>query len=94
MPRKYDVSMEQLSLYAIGYQELSGEKADFLQVYNMDKNYPDTKEIQIHRFRCNESQNSISGGCNHGKMIYLKPIKQKNCKECRLVKVCSGAANL
>lgn len=41
----YNVSMEQLSLYALGYQALSGEKADFLQIYDLDKNDYHTKEL-------------------------------------------------
>lgn len=41
----YNISMEQLSLYALGYKELTGENADFLQIYNLDKNDPHTKEL-------------------------------------------------
>lgn len=89
--QKYDVSMEQLSLYAIGYQELSGEKADFLQVYNMDKNYPDTKEIQIDDL--DEMKRKIVSAADRIRHNDLpKTSYSKNCKECRLVKVCSKAA--
>jgi len=89
--QKYDVSMEQLSLYAIGYQELSGEKANFLQVYNMDKNYPDTKEIQIDDL--DEMKHKIVSAANKIRHNDLpKTNHVKNCKECRLVKVCSQAA--
>jgi DNA helicase-2/ATP-dependent DNA helicase PcrA len=89
--QKYDVSMEQLSLYAIGYQELSGEKADFLQIYNMDKNYPDTKEIQISdldamKVKIVSAAEAIRTNC------LPKTTEHKRCEECRLVKVCSGAA--
>lgn len=89
--QKYDVSMEQLSLYAIGYQELSGEKADFLQVYNMDKNYPDTKEIQIDDLDAMKVKIvSAADAIRHNDLP--KTNQSKNCKECRLVKVCSGTA--
>jgi len=88
--QKYDVSMEQLSLYAIGYQELSGEKADFLQVYNMDKNYPDTKEIQIDDLDAMKLK--IVSAAEAIRVNNLPKTKQnKNCKDCRLVKVCSGS---
>lgn len=87
--QKYDVSMEQLSLYAIGYEELSGEKADFLQIYNMDKNKPETKEIQITDL--NEMRDKIKGAANAIRLNDLPKTKaDKNCKECRLVTVCSG----
>jgi DNA helicase-2/ATP-dependent DNA helicase PcrA len=89
--QKYDVSMEQLSLYAIGYQELSGEKADFLQVYNMDKNYPDTKEIQINDL--DEMKRKIVSAADKIRHNDLPKTDQaKNCKDCRLLKVCSQAA--
>jgi DNA helicase-2/ATP-dependent DNA helicase PcrA len=87
--QKYDVSMEQLSLYAIGYQELSGEKADFLQVYNMDKNYPDTKEIQIDDLDAMKVK-IVSAADSIRKNDLPKTKYSKNCTECRLVKVCSG----
>lgn len=41
----YRVSIEQLSLYALGYQELTGKKADFMQIYNLDENDKHTSEI-------------------------------------------------
>jgi DNA helicase-2/ATP-dependent DNA helicase PcrA len=87
--QKYDVSMEQLSLYAIGYQELSGEKADFLQVYNMDKNYPDTKEIQIDDLDAMKTKIvSAAEAIRHNDLPKTK--YSKNCKDCRQFKVCSG----
>jgi DNA helicase-2/ATP-dependent DNA helicase PcrA len=89
--QKYDVSMEQLSLYAIGYQELSGEKADFLQVYNMDKNYPDTKEIQIDDLDAMKLK-IVSAADSIRQNDLPKTKNYKNCKECRLVRVCSMVA--
>lgn len=89
--QKYDVSMEQLSLYAIGYEELSGEKADFLQVYNMDKNYPDTKEIQIDDLDAMKVK-IVSAADSIRQNNLPKTKSEKNCRECRLVKVCSGVA--
>ena len=40
------VSLAQLSLYALDYQALTGEKADFLQIYNLDDNTPQTEKLQ------------------------------------------------
>jgi DNA helicase-2/ATP-dependent DNA helicase PcrA len=41
----YDVSIEQLSLYALGYRDLSGEQADFLEIYNLDENRSHRREL-------------------------------------------------
>jgi DNA helicase-2/ATP-dependent DNA helicase PcrA len=34
----YNASIDQLQLYALGYRSLTGEYADFLQIYNLDTN--------------------------------------------------------
>lgn len=41
----YEVSMQQLAIYALGYQQLTGEKADYLEIYNLDSGKPDTKKL-------------------------------------------------
>ncbi len=41
-----DVTEEQLKIYAIGYKELTGEDADFIEVYNLDNNEPTRKKIE------------------------------------------------
>jgi len=87
--QKYDVSMEQLSLYAIGYQELSGEKADFLQIYNMDKNKPETQEIQIKDLDAMKRK-IVSAADAIRQNDLPKTTDHKNCTDCRLGKVCNG----
>ncbi len=86
-----EVSMEQLSLYALGYQELSGEKADFLQIYNLDEElpHPDTKEL------FNEDLNStkqliITSANQIMSNILNKTCNKKMCDTCYQVKLCSG----
>jgi DNA helicase-2/ATP-dependent DNA helicase PcrA len=34
----YSATIDQLQLYALGYRALTGENADFLQIYNLDTN--------------------------------------------------------
>ena len=34
----YNATIDQLHLYALGYRALTGENADFLQIYNLDTN--------------------------------------------------------
>lgn len=45
--QQYQASHDQLALYALGYQELTGEKADFLEIYNLDDNTPNREELRI-----------------------------------------------
>ncbi len=43
----YNVSLDQLKLYALGYHALTGEHADFLQIYNLDENRPYKNELDV-----------------------------------------------
>ena len=42
----FSISMDQLMLYAMGYRELTGERADFLSVYNLDENRPHKQKLE------------------------------------------------
>ena len=84
-----DVTMEQLSLYAIGYQELSGNTPNFLQIYNMDDNTPKTREIQpsdlnVMKQKIRDSADDIR------KNNFTKTTEKANCKLCRRNMICSG----
>lgn len=41
----YNVSIGQLELYSLGYEALTGHKADFLEIYNLDENKPHRTEL-------------------------------------------------
>lgn len=43
----YNVTLDQLKLYALGYHALTGEHADFLQIYNLDENRPYKNELDV-----------------------------------------------
>lgn len=43
----YQATIDQLQLYALGYEEISGEKADFLEIYNLDENIPNREELKV-----------------------------------------------
>jgi DNA helicase-2/ATP-dependent DNA helicase PcrA len=85
----YDVSIEQLSLYAIGYKELSGENADFLEIYNMDQNKPQREEIQFQDL--NDMKKKIAEAAANIKENNLpKTVNAELCQSCRQIKICSG----
>lgn len=39
------INAEQLKIYALGYQKLTGEKADFLEIYNLDSAESDRQRV-------------------------------------------------
>lgn len=41
----YNATIDQLQLYALGYQALTGENADILEIYNLDKNQKNRSEL-------------------------------------------------
>ncbi len=41
----YNVTIGQLELYSLGYEALTGQKADFLEIYNLDENKPHRTEL-------------------------------------------------
>ena len=86
----YDVSMEQLSLYALGYKDLSGEQADFLEIYNLDENRPHRRELldsnlEEMRHKIIEAADAIRGN------RLDRTCEARTCKTCRLNTICSGA---
>lgn len=86
----YDVSMEQLSLYALGYKDLSGEQADFLEIYNLDENRPHRRELldsnlEEMRRKIIQAADAIRG--NH----LERTCEARVCTTCRLNTICSGA---
>lgn len=87
-----DITMEQLSMYALGYKELTGKTADRLQIYNLDEdnNSKHTQRID---------NNGIDG--IREKIIYsaneirdnklVKTCEVKTCQSCWHKQLCSGA---
>jgi DNA helicase-2/ATP-dependent DNA helicase PcrA len=39
------LSMQQLYLYALGYEALTGEKADLLEIFDLERDTPETEEV-------------------------------------------------
>ena len=62
--QEYQASLDQLQLYALGYKALTGENADFLEIYNLDKNEPyrtelSTKDLDSMKVKIRNSANDI-----------------------------------
>lgn len=86
----YDVSMEQLSLYALGYKDLSGEQADFLEIYNLDENRPYRQELLDSNLE--ETKRKIIEAADAIRANSLeRTCDARVCEACRLRNICSGA---
>lgn len=62
--QEYQATIDQLQLYALGYKVLTGENADFLEIYNLDKNEPYrtelfTKELDAMKEKIRKAANDI-----------------------------------
>jgi len=86
-----DITMGQLSLYALGYQDLTGEKADFLEIYNLDEElpHPDKQELLVDdmdtiRLSIIDSANQIRAN------NFIKTCEDSVCDGCYHTKLCSG----
>ena len=88
----HEVSFEQLSLYALGYNELTGENADFLQIYNLDTNNPNTQELTQEHL--DNTKSLIVGAANHIRLNNFEKTKEsKKCESCWQIQICSGSKN-
>lgn len=75
----YHATIDQLQLYALGYKELTGENADFLQIYNLDTNdgYKneltvsdlDNMKVKIIHAANDIRNNHLDGVCNDPKCV-------------------------
>lgn len=87
-----DITIEQLSMYALGYKELTGKTADRLQIYNLDEDNNskhtqriDTSNIDIIREKIIYSANEIRDN------KLAKTCEVKTCQTCWHKQLCSGA---
>jgi DNA helicase-2/ATP-dependent DNA helicase PcrA len=87
-----DITMEQLSMYALGYQELTGEKADLLQIYSLDEGKHSKQTQELANDMIDEIKTRIRNSANDIRANKLeKTCEVKVCKSCFHKQLCSGA---
>ena len=80
-PLDQEVSEEQLKIYALGFKALTGEDAQFIEFYNLDKNQQDRKrlineDLEKTADKIREAANNIRSN----KMVkQCEPTKCDNC---------------
>ena len=82
-----EITQEQLSFYAIGYEELTGDKADYLERYNLDTNTPDRVKVRPETLtKTKEIIRSAASDIRSNK--FEKACEQIKCKSCYLNYLC------
>lgn len=83
------INKEQLKIYALGYQELTGESADYMEIYQLDSENSAKAEIttgamdevkeEILKAADNIRKNNLPRKCN-----------KENCSQCHISYLCLG----
>lgn len=88
--KKSRITNEQLKLYALGHKELTGQKADYIQIYDIRSNTKKPRQV-IEGYHLDETAAKIHHAATeirqqHFVKVDVKPI----CKNCFQYQVCSA----
>ncbi|WP_433900446.1 ATP-dependent helicase [Sphingobacterium puteale] len=87
-----EITMEQLSMYAVGYKELTGEVADYLQIFSLDEVQHRKHTQPLANEKIAEIKTKIIKSANDIRGNKLaKTYNVKACASCYQRKLCSGA---
>ena len=88
--QRESVTEQQLHIYALGYEELTGRRADFVEIYNLDdgRRIPRTVDQEF----IDEVKHEISGAAAalRANTLPHTPSRAK-CRACDYVRMCSAA---
>jgi DNA helicase-2/ATP-dependent DNA helicase PcrA len=84
-----DITRDQLHIYAVGYQELTGERADVLEVLNLDEKGKTTREL-VNDALLSEIKNKIATAGEDLRANRLPRLTRwcGTCEDCDLVGLC------
>jgi len=86
-----DITIEQLSMYALGYKELTGKMADRLQIYNLDEDNNSKHTQRIDNNGIESIKVKIIYSANEIRENKLsKTCEINTCKSCWHKQLCSG----
>jgi len=89
-----DVTRDQLHVYAVGYQELTGKSADLIEVLNLDENGKTTREplnaplLTTVRDKIRDAGEALRSN----KLLRLSTWDHGTCGSCDLVGLCRKRA--
>lgn len=86
-----DITMEQLSMYALGYKELTGRTADRLQIFNLDEDKNSKHTQRLDNSKIDEIKERIITSANDIRDNKLqKSCPPTTCNACWQRQLCSG----
>lgn len=86
-----DITMEQLSMYALGYKELTGKTADRLQIFNLDEDRNSKHTQRLDNSKIDEIKERIINSANDIRDNKLKKsCPPTTCNTCWQRQLCSG----
>jgi DNA helicase II / ATP-dependent DNA helicase PcrA len=89
-PLKSKVTTEQLKLYALGHRELTGEKADYIQIYDIKSNKKGP-QVYLEENHLEETQNKIRKTADEIRVQHFDRINIKGiCMDCFQCRLCSS----
>jgi len=81
-----DVTRQQLHIYAMGYQQLTGNKADLVEIYNLDEGAGATVRELVDESMITQTQNAIINAGTKIRSNCLCRVEQ--CKGCDFQGIC------
>ena len=81
------ISAEQLKIYALGYQALTGEQADYIEFYNLDENVQDRQKLDNDELEKTKERIITATESIRNDKIYKKCEKSK-CSDCYIKNIC------
>lgn len=89
-PQKSKVTTDQLKLYALGHKELTGEKADYIQIYDIKSNTKKPAYV-LEDKHLEETSEKIKSAANEiRKQHFIKIDKKEVCNICFQHQICSA----
>lgn len=83
-----EIKSEQLQIYSAGYRALTGENADFVEVYNLDANQQDREKVTD--MRIGEVLENVKKAANDIRTSCLGKCRGDRCKTCFYKKICNN----
>ena len=81
------INAEQLKIYALGYEKLTGEKADFLEIYNLDNSEQERQRV-TDSLMTDVVTNIKDAANNIRKNNLPRKCEKEKCKNCYLNYLC------
>lgn len=86
-----ELTDSQLNIYALGYRELTGKDADFLETYQLDKQERVSRSVHDEDIEEVKSQIKLTAKALREKEFPKKPA-QETCGRCDFCRMCSAGA--